>query len=171
MPSGHYYVKKLPECHGSLKTDLRKIEKLSRDKVTLKRHIEATRHNNGVLKKMVEDLKTKNEKIKAQLQETKAEVVNGNNEIIILKKKNEDLKKKNEDLKVNVEELEDEGNTQMTKHLQCKSEKVECDSENVSYLEKILELKRKQSKSTSDLHHCEEELEDELQKNKNLLCT
>ena len=169
MPSGHYYVKKLlsseiPECHGSLKSDLRKIEKLSRDKVTLKRHIEATRHNNGVLKKMVEDLKTKNEKIKAQLQETKAEVVNGNNEIIILKKKNEDLK-------INVEELETERNTQMTKHLQCKSEKVECDSENVSYLEKILELKRKQSKSTSDLHHCEEELEDELQKNKNLLCT
>ena len=169
MPSGHYYVKKLlsseiPECHGSLKSDLRKIEKLSRDKVTLKRHIEATRHNNGVLKKMVEDLKTKNEKIKAQLQETKAEVVNGNNEIVILKKKNEDLK-------INVDELENEGNTQMTKHLQCKSEKVECDSENVSYLEKILELKRKQSKSTSDLHHCEEELEDELQKNKNLLCT
>ena len=169
MPSGHYYVKRLfssenPECHGSLKSDLRKIEKLSKDKAFLKHHMKTSRHNIGVLTKMNKDLKTENKKIKAQLQETKAEVVNGNNEIIILKKKNEDLK-------VNVEELENERNTQMTKHLQCKSEKVECDSENVSYLEKILELKRKQSKSTSDLHHCEEELEDELQKNKNLLCT
>ena len=83
---------------GSLKSDLKKIEKLAKDKTSLKRHLKVTRHNNGVLKNMVEDLKTKNEKIESHLQETKAKIESGNNENAILKKQNEELKMKVEKL-------------------------------------------------------------------------
>ena len=55
---------------GSLKSDVKRIEKLTKDKISLKRHLKVTRHNNGVLKSMVEELTTKNEEIEGNLQET-----------------------------------------------------------------------------------------------------
>ena len=69
---------------GSLKSDIKKIEKLVKDKTSLKRHPKVTRHNNGVLKNMVEELKTKNEEIEGHLQETKAQIENGNSEKALL---------------------------------------------------------------------------------------
>lgn len=71
---------------GSLKSDVKKIEKLVKDKTSLKRHLKVTRHNNGVPKNMIEELKTKNEEIEGHLQETKVKMENGNSEKAILKK-------------------------------------------------------------------------------------
>ena len=85
------------------------------------------------------------------------------------------LKKENEELKLKVERLEKERDAEKEKTFQCQSE-------NISNRELILELKTKQSKLTSDLEICEstdadllisdkelrecnEELKAEIQKN------
>ena len=98
------------------------------------------------------------------------------------------LKKEIEDLKINVAKLEEEREAEAKKSLQYQSEKIACDSENISYREEILKLKQKQSELTSEssdledckttdadlvisnkeLKECNEELESELQKNNNL---
>ena len=133
-------MKKLGEG-GSLKSDIKKIEKLVKDKISLKHHLKVTRHNNGVLKSMVEELKTKNEEIEVHLQETKAKVERGANEMT-------NLKKQNEELKVKTKKLEEERDSEMKKSLQYQSE-------NLSNRELILELKEIKSKLTTDLENCE----------------
>ena len=125
---------------GSLKSDLRKIEKLAKDKTSLKRHLKVTRHNNGVLKNVVEELKTKNGEIEGHLQETKAKIESGNIE-------NAFLKKKNEELKIKAEKLQEERDLETNK-------RVKCQSENVTNLKMILELKATDTKLTSELEDC-----------------
>ena len=88
---------------------------MTKDKISLKRHLKVTRHNNGVLKNMVEELTTKNEEIEGHLQETKAQIESGNNENVILKKQTEGLKMK-------VEKLEEERDAEKEKNIQCQSE-------------------------------------------------
>ena len=100
---------------GSLKSDVKKIEKLVKDKMSLQRHLKVTRNNNGVLKNMVEELKTKNEEIEGNLQETKAQIESGVNEMA-------HLKKQSEELKIKTEQLEEERDAEMEKSLQFKSE-------------------------------------------------
>ena len=194
-------MKKLGEG-GSLKSDIKKIEKLVKDKISLER-------NNGVLKNMVEELKTKNEEIEGNLQETKARIESGVNQMA-------DLKKENEELKMNAQKLEEERDAEIEKSLQYQSENVanlklildlktteskltsdfenykttdadlvisnrelkECNNELETEMKKVVELKSKNAKITSELESgcatkqelrdCEEELEDEIQKNKNL---
>ena len=131
-------MKKLGEG-GSLKSDIKKIEKLVKDKISLERHLKVTRHDNGVLKNMVEELKTKNEEIEGNLQETKARIESGVNQMA-------DLKKENEELKMNAQKLEEERDAEIEKSLQYQSE-------NVANLKLILDLKTIESKLTSDLEN------------------
>ena len=125
---------------GSLKSDVLRIEKLVKDKTSLQRHLKITRHNNAVLKNMVEELETKNEETEVHLQETKAKIENGNSEKAALKKQNGELNLK-------VEKLEDERDAEKEKNIQCQSKII-------SYMETIHELQSKQSKMTTDLGDC-----------------
>ena len=161
-------MKKIGEG-GSLKSDVKRIEKLAKDKMSLKHHLKVTRHNNGVLKNMVEELKSKNEVIEGHLQETKAQIESGNNE-------NANLKKQNEELKARVEKLEEERDAEMKKNVQCQSE-------NAENLKLVQALQSSRSKLTSDLENykttdadlvisnqelteCNEELEAETKENR-----
>ena len=97
----------------------------------------------------------------------------------------ENCKTTDADLVISNQELKEcdgELDSELTKNLQCESEKKTCEVEIISKNEKILELRSKNKKFTSELesqsaehiitkkelHDCEEELEDEIQKNKNL---
>ena len=191
-------MKKLGEG-GSLKSDIKKIEKLVKDQI--------------LLENMVEELKAKNEEIEGNLQETKAIIENGVNQMA-------DLKKENEELKMNAQKLKEERDAEIEKSLQYQSENVanlklildlktteskltsdlenykttdadlvisnrelkECNNELETEMKKVVELKSKNAKITSELESgsadyiitkqelrdCEEELEDEIQKNENL---
>ena len=62
------------------------MAKLKNDKLTLKRHLKVTRHDNSVLKNMVDELKTKNEEIEAHLQESKVKIASETSEMTLMKK-------------------------------------------------------------------------------------
>ena len=106
LPTGHFYVNKLGK--DSRVDDAKQIAKLKSDKITLKRRLQETRHNNGVLKNMVEQLNIKKEEIEGHLQESKAIIANGNAEIEFISKSFEQSKKENHDLEMKTEELEEE---------------------------------------------------------------
>jgi len=89
---------------------------------------------------MFEEMKTKNEEIEGHLQESKAKIESGNNENVILKKQNEEMKLK-------IEKLEEERDAEKEKNIQCQSE-------NVTNLKLIVELKTTESKLVSDLEDC-----------------
>ena len=86
--------------------DAKQMAKLKNDKLTLKRHLKVTRHNNSVLKNIVDELKTKNEEIEGHLQESKAEIEHGTNELTLMKKTIEISKLKVENLATEVRELQ-----------------------------------------------------------------
>ena len=114
--------------------------------------------------KLIQELKTTESKLTSELEDCKTT--------------DADLVISNHELKECNAELDSE----LTKNLQCESEKKTCEVEIISKNDKILELRSKNVKVTSELesgtakhiiakkelHDCEEELEDEIQKNKNL---
>ena len=113
------------------------------------------------LKTEIEDMKTEDENLKTKLEEVKTENGNLKAELVEMKSKNEDLKYKNEDLKskneatmdkneklkTSVENLEDEIEVETRTSRQCQSE-------NVSNIKLIQELKASQSEMSSDLENC-----------------
>ena len=107
-----------------------KIQKLAKDKTTLKHHLKVTRHNNGVLKNMVEELKNKTEVIEGHLHETKAKVLTGNNELAILKKQNEEWKINNEEIKTKYETVKREYEEVKTENGNLKTELVDMKAKN-----------------------------------------
>ena len=183
LPDGHFYIDKLGR--DSRIDDAKRIEnlmtfttKLKSDKTTLKRRLQETRHNNGVYKKMVEELKMKNEAIENQLQESKTEIKNGNIEIEMMKKSLEESKKINEDLLVKTEELEEENEklkvnqSKLTSDLESfkstdadliisQQETKECNEDLEAEMKKNLQCE-------SDKKSCENELEAEVEKNEDL---
>jgi len=126
-----------------------------------------TRHNNSVLKNIVEELKTKNEGIEGQLQESKAEIEQGTNEMASMKKTIEESELKVEKL----EEVIGEFKTNQTKLVSdlenCKStdadlvvsqqETKECNQDLESETKRNLQCE-------SDQKTCERELEKQVQK-------
>ena len=161
LQSGYFYVVKLGKY---LKVDdVKQIEKLKNDKISLKRHLKVTRHNNGIFKKMVDELKTKNEEIKVQLQKSEMKVEELGEEVKKLKnelnlnhcnKTNTDLIMSKQETKECTEELEVARN----RNLKCQSEnntaKQELESEvknvrnqNLALLKSLEELKKKNVES------------------------
>ena len=183
LPSGHFYVQKLGKY--SRVDDAKHIAKLKSDKTTLKRHLKVTRHNNGVLKTMLDELKNKNEEIEGHLQESKAKIEDlkttdadlivsqqetkeCNDDLEAQKSKNLSNLKLTEELKANrtklLSDLENFENTdanlvisqQETKEcneqLEVMTKKnLHCQSENISNLKLILELKANQTKLVTKL--------------------
>ena len=147
--------------------DAKQMQKLKNDKLTLKRHLKVTRHKNSVLKNMVGELQTKNEKIEAHLQQSKAKIEHGTSEMT-MNKKAEKLEAEVTELRANqtklISDLENCKSTdadlmitrreikECTEDLDDATKKAhECQSENVSNLKMILELKTKRTKLKSDL--------------------
>ena len=152
-----------------------------------------------ILKKQNEDLKMKVETVEDE-RDTEAEksvqcqLENAKNLKLILELKKteskltselEDRKTTDADLVISNQDLKEcngELDSELTKNLQCESEKKTCEVEIVLKNNKIVELRSKNAKVTSELesgtakhiitkkelHDCEEELEDEIQKNQNL---
>ena len=121
--------------------------KLKNDKIKLKRHLQVTRHNNGVLQSMIEELKTKNKEIQKHLQESKAIIANKTSKIDFCNETIEKIMKKEEKSKTQIETLENEIDDEMTKNLRCQTD---IDSKQ----ELILELKSNQSQLMIDLEIC-----------------
>jgi len=95
------------------------------------------KEKNQKLKKMMTDTRKNNQILMSQCDNSKNIIY-----------QNEILKKQNEELKIKLQKLEEERNAETNKRIQCQSE-------NISYRELILELKTSQSKLTSDLEICE----------------
>ena len=85
--------------------ETKQIAKLKNDQRTLKRHLKVTRHNNGVLKGMVDKLKLKNEEIEDHLQESIAKIASGTNDVIFMNKTIDQSQLKIEELEKKIEEL------------------------------------------------------------------
>ena len=89
----------------------------------------------------------------------------------------EDCKTTDADLVISKQELKEcseELNIEVKKNLLCKSEKKTCQEEVVSNAKRISELQSGSAEhiiTQQELHDCEEELEDEIRKNKNLRTT
>ena len=109
------------------------------------------KQKNQKLKKIIVDTRKNNQILKNQLLLNQCDNSNNNinqNEMTKLKVSMDILKKENEELKLKVEKLEKERDAETTKSLQCQSE-------NLTNRELILELKTTKSKLTSDLEICE----------------
>ena len=152
-----------------MKSDLMKIQKLAKDKTALKHHLKVTRHNNGVLKNMVEELRTKNEKIEDHLQETKAKVLTGNNELAILKKQTEELKINNEEVRRKYENVKTEFEEVKTKNedlmlksedLQSKNEDLKSKNEDLKFKNEELKVKNEVLKTKIENHEDKIEVEE-----------
>ena len=162
-------MKKLGE--SSRVTDAKQLVKLKNDKLTLKRHLKVTRHNNSVLKNIVDELKTKNEEIESHLQESKAEIENGTNELTLMKKTIEISELKVEKLATEVKELK-ANQTKLVSDLEnCKSTDADLVVSQQETKECTEELENEQVENLqcqSDKKATQEVLESEIQKNQNL---
>ena len=157
----------------------KQLVKLKNDKLTLKRHLKVTRHNNGVLKNMIDELQTKNEEIEGQLQESKAQIANGTSKMAFLNKKIEELNTKNENSDTKVEELEGKVKELVTNHAKLASELENCKSTDADLVISQQELKecneesdaeiKKNLQCESDKKACTEKLLNEVQKHEILL--
>ena len=141
-----------------------KIEKLEEERDAEKEKNIQCQSENVTNLKLILELKTTESKLTSDLEDCKTT--------------DADLVISNQELK----ECNGELDSELTKNLQCESEKKACEVEIISKNDKILELRSKNAKVTSELesrtaehvitkkelHDCEEELEDEIQKNKNL---
>ena len=127
------------------------IQKLKNDKIKLKDHLKVTRQNNNVFKTMVGELRTKNEEIEGNLRESMVEITNANNEIGSMKKTIKELEKKAEE--------------------SCRSSDADLIISQQETKECMEELKgeaNKNLKCESNKKTCENKLEDQVKKNKNL---
>ena len=125
---------------------------------------------------MVQELKTKNEELKNDLQKSKARVLSVSDELAIVKKESVEMKTRS------FKEVDQELEAEIKKNQLCETEKKICEDYSVSKSQIILELKSNNNKGTSglekedakhvitkrELRNCDEELEDELLKNKDL---
>ena len=132
---------------------------------------------NQKLKKMLNDTRKNNHILKNQLLQNQCDDskdIIHQNEINELKVSMDSLKKQNEDLELKLKILEEERDAEKRKSLQCESEKKICQEEIVSNREIISKLQSGSAEhiiTKQELHDCEEELEDEIQKNQNLQTT
>ena len=97
--------KQIQSLQNKLDISTKQTEKLKNDKIKLKGHLKVTRDNNGLLKNMVDELKTENEEIEVHLQQSNAKVESLTSEIELMKKSNEELTKKTEELDGKIENL------------------------------------------------------------------
>ena len=129
------------------------IQKLKNDKIKVEDHLKVTRQNNYIFKTMVGELKTKNEEIEGNLRESMVEITNANNEIGSMKKTIKELKKKaQESCRSSDADLITSISQQETK---------EC-------MEELEDKANKNLRCESDKKTCENKLDDQVQKNKNL---
>ena len=160
----------------------RKIEKLMKDKASLKNHLKITRHNNQVYRKKSEEMTMKIEELEDSLLKSKAELKSGQTGKVLMEKKIEEMGKKNNNLTLKIEEVETERDAEKEIRLQCQEDKLKCATKDLSSQKLILKLKSNHSKTSTELQtlkedliitkkeleEYQEELEDEIQKNKNL---
>lgn len=135
------YVKNLGKT--SRLDDAKQIAKLKNDKITLKRNLKVTRHNNGALKNMVDELKSKNEEIEGHLQESKAKITNRTSEIALMKKTIEDLTNKNDKSELKVEELQKTVGELKTNQTEVQNLQVQ----NSALIKSLEQLKKKNEES------------------------
>ena len=127
------------------------IQKLKNDKIKLKGHLKVTRQNNEVLKTMVGELRTKNEEVEDNLRESMVEVANANNKIGSMKKTIKELEKQAEE--------------------SCRSSDADLiisQQETKECMEELEDKANKNLRCESDKKTCENKLDDQVQKNKNL---
>ena len=151
--------------------NVKQLVKLKNDKLTLKRHLKVTRHNNGVLKNIVEELQTKNKEMEGQLQEFKVQIANGTSKVTFLNKKIEQLTTQNEVSENKVKELKDKVqqlNTSQENYKNTDADLVisqqelkECNEEFDAEIKENLQCK-------SDKKTYQEKLEAEVKEHKNL---
>ena len=92
--------------NGRNQDDAQLIKKLKNDKIKLKGHLKLTRNNNGVLRNMVDKLKTEKQEIEGLLRDSNEKLASSTNEIEVLKRNNEELRKKNQESEIKAKELE-----------------------------------------------------------------
>ena len=130
----------------------------------LKGQLKATRKNNGMLKNIIDELKTRNEGIEGNLQESMMEIKMGANEIDSLKKTIQELRKKNKELEKKAEELDKELESCQSSDADLiisQQETKECNEE-------LEDEANKNRRCESNKKTCENKLQDQVQKNKNL---
>ena len=161
--TGHYYVQRL----GGGKS----IEKLLEDKNKLERQLKATRQNNAIYRKTVNDLTSKNREIDGRLQEIKAEVATGAEELIVMRTKINELLSNNTDISselrssrkekaevmATLEKIDNELKMEKEKRLQQQEKKLELIAQNLINEKLILELNTNSSKITNELELCKNE--------------
>ena len=109
----------------------------------MKRNLKVTRHNNGALKNMVDELKSKNEEIEGHLQESKAKITNRTSEIALMKKTIEDLTNKNDKSELKVEELQKTVGELKTNQTEVQNLQVQ----NSALIKSLEQLKKKNEES------------------------
>ena len=154
------------------------IAKLKNDKIKLKGHLKVTRGNNGILKTLIDNLRTENEEIEVQLQISNGKIANGANEIKSLKKTINELKKKNEEWMRKNDKLEEKIEHLKTKESKLVSDLKDCESSDADLLISQQETKdcnkNLEAHKAMNLHcdsermTCDTEFQNEVKKNQNL---